>query len=129
MPAASNWYSATYGATKAALIEWTAGIREELRGTGVSSSVICPGFISGAGMFAAFGMRAPWIAGESKPELVAAAVIRAIRDDVGEIIVNPGPVWLMMVTDAISPATMTWVFRTSAWTSTGGRPGNQGLKA
>jgi len=104
-------YTATYAATKAGLIEWTAGIREELAGTGVSASVICPGFISGAGMFAAYGKRAPWIAGESRPEQVAAAVIRAIRDDVGEIIVNPGPVRLMMVTNAISPAALNWVFK------------------
>ena len=73
--------------------------------------MICPGFVSGAGMFAAYGKHAPWIAGESTPEQVAAAVIRAIREDVGEIIVNPGPVWLMMVTNAISPAAMNWVFR------------------
>jgi len=124
-------YSATYGATKAALNEWTAGIREELRETGVSASVICPGFISGAGMFAAYGKRAPWIAGESTPEQVAAAVIRAIRDDVGEIIVNPGPMWLMMVTNAISPAAMTWVFRTFGIYDFYRRQAeaNQGLKA
>jgi short-subunit dehydrogenase len=39
-------YSATYAATKAGLIEWTSGVREELRGTGVSASVICPGFVA-----------------------------------------------------------------------------------
>jgi len=104
-------YTATYAATKAGLNEWTAGMREELRGTGVSASVICPGFISAAGMFAEYGKRAPRIAGESTPEQVAAAVIRAIRDDVGEIIVNPGPTWLMMVTNAVSPTALTWVLR------------------
>lgn len=105
-------YSATYAATKAGLIEWTSGMREELRGTGVSASVICPGFVARAGMFAAHGEPAPWIAGETTPEEVADAVIRALRDDVGEIIVNPRPVWLMTLTNAISPAAMTWILRT-----------------
>jgi len=104
-------YTATYAATKAGMIEWTSGIREELRGTGVGASVICPGFVSDAGMFAEYGKRAPWLAGESTPEQVAAAVIRAIEKDVHEIIVNPGPVRLMMIANGIHPGIMNWVFR------------------
>jgi short-subunit dehydrogenase len=106
-------YSATYAATKAALIEWNSSIREEMRGTGVGASVICPGFVSEAGMFAVYGTRAPWIAGESTPEAVAAAVVRAIQGDVGEIIVNRGPVKLMMAVNAIHPGIMSWIFRAS----------------
>ena len=105
-------YSATYAGTKAGLIEWTAGLREELRGTGVSASVICPGFVSDAGMFAVYGRRAPKLTGESPPEKVAAAVIRALTHDVGEIVVNPGPTRLMTVADAVSPVFMRWVLRT-----------------
>ena len=103
-------YTATYASTKAGLIEWTSGIREELRGTGVSASVVCPGFVSAAGMFAAYGKRAPRLAGESTPQRVAAAVLRAIEGDVGEIIVNPGPVRLMLVANAIHPGILRWVF-------------------
>ncbi|MFN8454008.1 MAG: SDR family NAD(P)-dependent oxidoreductase [Anaerolineae bacterium] len=44
-------YNAVYGATKAGLIEWTGGLRGELEGTGVSASVVCPGFIAEAVMF------------------------------------------------------------------------------
>lgn len=105
-------YSATYASTKAGLIEWTSGIREELRGTGVSASVICPGFVSEAGMFAAYRKRAPRIAGATPPERVAAAVLGAVERDLGEVIVNPGPVRLMMIADAIHPGIMSWVFRT-----------------
>jgi short-subunit dehydrogenase len=105
-------YTATYAATKAGLIEWTRGLREELRETGVSASVICPGFVSGAGMFAAYRKRAPRIAGETTPEKVAAAVIRSIRNDVGETIVNPGPVRPMIVLDAIHPGIGMWILRT-----------------
>ena len=104
-------YSATYAATKAGLIEWTSGVREELRETGVSASVICPGFVSEAGMFAAYGKSAPRLAGESPPEEVGDAVVRAIERDVGEIIVNPGPKRLLSVTNAISPRAVSWLLR------------------
>lgn len=104
-------YSATYAATKAGLIEWTSAVREELRGTGVSASVICPGFVSEAGMFAEYGKRAPRLAGESRPETVAEAVLNAIARDVGEITVNPGPKRLMQITNAISPTAVTWILR------------------
>jgi short-subunit dehydrogenase len=105
-------YSATYAATKAGLIEWTRGLREELRETGVSASVICPGFVVGAGMFAVYGKRAPRIVGETTPEKVADAVIRSIRKDVGETIVNPGPTRPIMVLDAIHPGMGAWILRT-----------------
>jgi short-subunit dehydrogenase len=104
-------YSATYAATKAGLIAWNSGMREELRGTGVSTSVICPGFVSEAGMFAVYGKRAPRIAGETTPAKVADAVVRAIRRDVGEIVVNPGPMRLMAILDALHPAIVTWILR------------------
>ena len=104
-------YSATYAATKAGLIEWTSGVREELRGTGVSASVICPGFVSDAGMFAEYGKRAPRLAGESPPDKVADAVVHAIERDVAEITVNPGPKRLMSIANAISPQTVTWLLR------------------
>jgi short-subunit dehydrogenase len=104
-------YSATYAGTKAALIEWTAGLREELSGSGVAASVIVPGFVSEAGMFAEYDTRAPAIAGESTPEDVAAAVVRSINRDIGEIVVNPGPTRLMMVANAMSPRLMSWVLR------------------
>jgi short-subunit dehydrogenase len=104
-------YSATYAATKAGLIEWTSGVREELRGTGVSASVICPGFVSEAGMFAVYGKSAPRLTGESAPEAVADAVVRSIERDVPEIIVNPGPNRLMEITNAISPGAVSWLLR------------------
>ena len=104
-------YSATYAATKAGLIEWTSGVREELRDSGVSASVICPGFVSDAGMFAEYGKSAPKIAGESTPEAVADAVVRSIEHDVGEIVVNPGPNRLLDVANAISPGAVSWVLR------------------
>ena len=104
-------YSATYAATKAGLIEWTSGIREEVRGSGVSASVICPGFVAAAGMFAEYGKQAPKISGETTPAKVADAVLRAIAHDVPEIVVNPGPKRLLSIANAVSPSATTWLLR------------------
>jgi short-subunit dehydrogenase len=106
-------YSATYATTKAGLIAWTSAVRYELRGTGVGASVVSPGFVSEAGMFAERRQRAPWLLGTSTPEAVADAVVRAVAKDVGEIIVNPGPVRLLLALDALSPRFSTWFLRKS----------------
>lgn len=97
-------YLATYAATKAALIEWTGALRDELDGTGVGASVICPGLVSRVGMWAAYGERAPMFAGESSPEQVAEAVIRAVRDNRHEQIVNPWPMWPVLLLKVVSPS-------------------------
>ncbi len=104
-------YSATYAATKAGLIAWTSGIRAELYETGVSASVVCPGFISDAGMFAVYNKKAPKIVGESKPEEVGKAVIKVIKKDLQEVIVNSKSMFLPMLLDAINPSIITTVLR------------------
>jgi short-subunit dehydrogenase len=104
-------YSASYAATKAGLVEWTSGLRQELKGTGVSASVICPGFVSDVGMFAVYNKRAPKIVGETTPDKVAQAVIRAIEKDIQEIIVSPGAIILMKLLDAINPAIIATFLR------------------
>jgi len=105
-------YSGTYAATKAALIQWTFSLRAELKGTGVSSSVICPGFVAQAGMFAAYNKRAPKIVGETTPEKVADAVIRAIQKDLAEVVVNSKPIWPIIIMEAIHPELSTWFLKT-----------------
>jgi short-subunit dehydrogenase len=104
-------YSATYAATKAGLVEWTSGLRQELKGTGVGASVICPGFVSDVGMFAVYNKRAPKIVGETTPEKVARAVIRAIEKDIQEIIVSPGAIIVMKLLDAIHPGIISTFLR------------------
>jgi len=104
-------YSATYAATKAGLIQWSHALRNETYGTGVSASVLCPGFVSDSGMFAAYGKSAPKIAGESTPSDVVTAVLGSIKKDLAEIIVNPGPTKLMMAVDLLHPDIMPWLLR------------------
>lgn len=86
-------YDSIYSATKFALVGASHAVRAELRGTGVGVSVVCPGFIDDAGMYADMvdeaGVAAPAIAGTSRPEQVASAVVRAAKHNVPEVIVTP----------------------------------------
>lgn len=78
-----------YAATKFGLRGFALGLREDLRGSGVSASVVSPGTIRAAGMFADSGAAAPWLLGTGKPEQVGAAVVRAIERDRSEVTVAP----------------------------------------
>jgi short-subunit dehydrogenase len=78
-----------YAATKFGLRGFAFCLREDLRGSGVGVSVISPGAIADAGMFADSGADAPPLMGTGKPEHVAAAVVRAIEHNRGEITVAP----------------------------------------
>jgi short-subunit dehydrogenase len=103
-----------YAATKAGLIAFTESLRAEYRETGVSASVICPGFVT-AGIYQRIvdetGLRAPRILGTSSPELVAHAVIRAVKEDIPEIITNPGPTRLLTTLAELSPSFAEWAMR------------------
>lgn len=83
-------YNSIYSASKAGLIMWTDAMRQELAGTGVEISVICPGYVSQAGMTFDTHVPAPSLAGTSTPTDVAIAVLRAIKQNKAEVIVNQG---------------------------------------
>lgn len=104
-------YNSIYAASKAAATSWAWGLREELRDTGVVSSVISPGYISEAGMFAEYHTPPHWLAGESPPNAVSRAVVAALKKEKSELIVSPGPVKLMMLLDALSPDLVSWLLR------------------
>jgi short-subunit dehydrogenase len=78
-----------YSMTKFALRGLSHGLRQDLHGTGVGVSIVAPGFISGAGMFADTGLAPPRGAGTVTPERVAAAVVSAIEHDRAEVNVAP----------------------------------------
>jgi short-subunit dehydrogenase len=78
-----------YAATKFGLRGFALNLREDLRGSGVGVSVITPGVIREAGMFAESGAAPPPGLGTGTPEQVANAVVRAIERDKPEISVAP----------------------------------------
>jgi short-subunit dehydrogenase len=101
-----------YAATKAGLIAFTTSLRATYRGSGVSASVIVPGFVE-AGIYtklkAKSGCSAPALIGTSPPEAIPRAVIRAIQNDLSEIIVNPLPVRPLLALTALFPSLSGWL--------------------
>jgi short-subunit dehydrogenase len=81
--------SSIYSATKFGLRGFALGLREDLRPHGIGVSVVLPGFIRDAGMFADANVELPRGVGTRTPEHVAAAVIRAVERNRGEVEVAP----------------------------------------
>ena len=81
--------SSVYSATKFGLRGFASGLREDLHGSGVGVTVVYPGFVSDAGMFAEAGVSLPKGVGTRSPEQVAAAVVAGIERDKAEIDVAP----------------------------------------
>ncbi|MEV0296107.1 SDR family NAD(P)-dependent oxidoreductase [Nocardia sp. NPDC050710] len=82
--------SSVYNATKFAMRGFALSLREELRGDGIGVSVIFPGFVRDAGMFADSGnIRLPRLVGTVGPDDVSGAVAQAIERNRGEIDVAP----------------------------------------
>jgi short-subunit dehydrogenase len=81
--------SAIYAATKFGLRGFALCLRADLARTGVGVSLVVPGFIREAGMFAASGAKPPTGMGTATPRQVAAGVVRAIERDKVEVAVAP----------------------------------------
>ena len=96
-------YNSIYSASKAGMIKWGDGLRQELHGTGVSVSTIMPGYINEAGMFFDGGFPAPKLLGTSPPQKVSDAVLKAIKTGKGEIIVNNGPMKPLLALNVFAP--------------------------
>lgn len=104
-----------YAATKAGLVGFTQSLRASYRGTGVSASVVTPGFIE-AGIYTRLkettGRAAPALLGACPPDRVCRAVIQAIREDRPELIVNRYPVRPILALSALFPSFGEWFNRT-----------------
>jgi short-subunit dehydrogenase len=81
--------SSVYSATKFGLRGFALSLREDLWGTGIGVSVVLPGFIRDAGMFADSGAKAPPGLGTSSPEEVGEGVAMAIGRNRAEVEVAP----------------------------------------
>jgi short-subunit dehydrogenase len=81
--------SCIYNATKFGLRGFALGLRADLAPKGVGVSLVSPGFIRGAGMFADSGAKPPPGLGTGTPEQVGAAVVKAIERNKVEVAVGP----------------------------------------
>ena len=81
--------AALYGATKFGLRGFAFGLREDMHPHGVGVSIVSPGFVRGAGMWADAEVDPPPMIGTTTPAKVAAAVARAIERNRSEITVAP----------------------------------------
>ena len=96
-------YASLYNAGKFGLRGFGQGLRTELAPHGVGVSVVFPGFISDAGMFADSGATLPRGVGTSTPEDVAEGVASAIEKDRGEVDVAPLTMRLGAMFSGIAP--------------------------
>jgi short-subunit dehydrogenase len=81
--------SSIYNATKFGLRGFALGLRADLAPQGVGVSLVSPGFIRDAGMFAESGANSPAGFGTSTPEQVARGTVKAIEADKVEVAVAP----------------------------------------
>ncbi len=78
-----------YNATKFGLRGFAHALRQDLDGTGIGVSLVSPGFIRDAGMFAEGDIELPPGVRTKSPQDVAAGVVKAIESDVAEVFVSP----------------------------------------
>jgi short-subunit dehydrogenase len=81
--------SSVYNATKFGLRGFALGLRTDLARSGVGVSIVSPGFVRDAGMFAKSGARSTAGLGTTTPERVASAVVRALQRNPVEVAVAP----------------------------------------
>lgn len=113
-------FTEAYASAKDGLIAFTRVLRSDYRDRGVSSSALVLGVIRGAGqsqrMSDEAGIPVPPL---SLPaEAVGRAVVRAIRRDLGEVVVMPGPGRLIKSVMDLAPALGPWMNRASGATTT-----------
>jgi short-subunit dehydrogenase len=112
-------YASSYCASKHGLVGFTNALRAEYRGRGVDFSVVCPGFVTETGMYDRWdrrGIRAPKIAGTSKPTKVADVVVQCITRNRSEVIVNTPPVRPLVVLANIAPSIVPWMLQKMGYT-------------
>lgn len=100
-----------YNATKFGLRGFALSFRQELEGTGVGCTLVAPGFIRDAGMFADGGVELPPGVRTKSPADVAAGVVRAITHNPMEVYVSPAELRLASTLGTVAPTLSALVQR------------------
>jgi short-subunit dehydrogenase len=108
---AATPYSSLYTASKFGLRGFAHALRLDLCESGVGVSLVQPGLVSAAGMFARTGAPLPRGARTVTPEQVAAAVIGAVERDRGEVNIAPVKLRLLCALAVQFPAAASWLQR------------------
>ncbi len=113
--------TAMYNATKFGLRGFALSARQDLHGTGIGLSIVEPGFIRDAGMFAEGDVELPQGVRTCAPDDVAAGVVRAITRDRAEVFVAPTELRLASTLATVAPGLTARVMRAvDAQARTGG---------
>jgi short-subunit dehydrogenase len=108
-----------YCATKHALVGFTRALRMSAQdaGSAVSATVVCPGFMDGAGQFESmkrdFAVRAPRSLGSVRASALGPAVIRAIEANLPELVVTGKSQRPALTLQAVAPRLFEWAARLS----------------
>jgi short-subunit dehydrogenase len=108
---AASARSSIYSATKFGLRGFASGLREDAEQKGVGVTVVFPGFVSDAGLFADSGVRLPRWVGTRTPEQVAAALVRGIERERAEVDVAPLGLRIGTHMAALAPVTAARIQR------------------
>jgi short-subunit dehydrogenase len=103
--------TAMYNATKFGLRGFALSARQDLHGTAIGLSIVEPGFIRDAGMFAAGDIDLPPGVRTCSPDDVARGVVRAIERDRAEVFVAPTELRVASTVATVAPGLTARVMR------------------
>lgn len=105
-------YVVDYSAAKAGLVAFSLGLREELRRSGVSLTVVSPGFIADEGMYVPYQTPIPWYLGSNRSTAVARKAVKALRRKRAQVILNRIPMKPLILLGTVSDGAMRSMSRT-----------------